>query len=344
MGPAASCGSSTGLPLATSNAAPGLGGSAFPLADVEQEIEASTAAIVSPPARPRRPTPVVSQTVLGSLTRLRLPAVLAVVVAGLSACASEKEPAAVPGTSQPAPTVGVTAATPPTSPTSALPPTTTVTEPDRATSQEPATVVHRGDPNRRTVALTFDAGSDLGFASQILDTLEATTVRATFGITGKWAEQHADLVRRMAASGHLVINHTYEHRSFTGVSARPALVSAAERTADIERTDEIIRNLTGRTTRPWFRSPYGDYDASVNATLGSLGYRYNVLWTVDSLGWQGLPPAAILSRCLQGTVPGAILLFHVGSQSQDAAALPAIISGLRQNGYDFGTVADVLGS
>ena len=146
----------------------------------------------------------------------------------------------------------------------------------------------------------------------------------------------------MASAGHLVMNHSYEHRSFTGISARPAVLSPAERRNDVERTDEVISNLTGRTTRPWFRPPYGDYDASVNIAVGSLGYRYNVLWTVDSLGWQGLSPSAIIRRCLDGAVPGAILLFHVGSQSHDAAALPDIIAGLRRAGYDLGTVADLI--
>jgi peptidoglycan/xylan/chitin deacetylase (PgdA/CDA1 family) len=205
-------------------------------------------------------------------------------------------------------------------------------------------VVSRGDPSKRTVALTFDAGADLGFTAQILDVLQGSGIHATFGITGRWAEAQPEQVRRMAAGGHLVMNHTYEHRSFTGTSARPALLSMAERRHDFERTDAIIRSLTGTTTRPWFRPPYGDYDPSVNAAVGSLGYRYNVLWTVDSLGWQGLSPAAIARRCLDGAVPGAILLFHVGSQSQDAAALPAVIAGLRQSGYSFGTVADVVGA
>ena len=204
-------------------------------------------------------------------------------------------------------------------------------------------MVSRGDPGRRTVALTFDAGADVGFAAQILDTLERSAVASTFGITGRWAEAHPDLVRRMGDAGHLIMNHSYEHRSFTGVSAGPALLSTAERLNDLERADNAIRAVTGHSTRPWFRSPYGDYDASLSAVLGSLGYRYNVLWTVDSLGWQGLSPGAITSRCLGGVVPGAILLFHVGAQSQDSAALPAIIAGLRQAGYGFGTVADLIG-
>ena len=258
-----------------------------------------------------------------------------VLVLALAACADDVERAETPSTTSPVAVTTTTTTTTTTTPTTVLAPTTT-------TSGAPATVVSRGNPGRRMVALTFDAGADAGFTAQILDVLERSAVLATFGITGRWAEANADLVRRIDSAGHLLMNHTYEHRSFTGVSARPAVLSDADRRADVERADEIIRALTGRSTRPWFRPPYGDYDASVNAVVGALGYRYNVHWTVDSLGWQGLSPAAITGRCLDRTVPGAILLFHVGAASQDAAALPGIIAGLRQRGYELGTVADVI--
>ena len=201
----------------------------------------------------------------------------------------------------------------------------------------------RGDPGRRIVALTFDAGADTGFTAQILDILDREAVPATFGLTGAWVEANPALTTRIGAAGHQLVNHTWDHRSFTGVSARPALTGAADRRDQLDRTEAAIARLTGRSTRPWFRPPYGDTDASVNADVGAAGYRFNVLWTVDSLGWQGLSPAAITARCLNGAVPGAIYLFHVGAASQDAAALPAVIAGLRERGYAFGTVADVLG-
>ena len=258
-----------------------------------------------------------------------------VLVLGLVGCADPTERAAPPSTTTS--TMAVT-----TSSTS-TPSTTSGTTTTTTVPAGPATVVSRGNPDRRMVALTFDAGADTGFTAQILDVLDRSAVPATFGITGRWAESNPDLVRRIAAAGHLLMNHTYEHRSFTGVSARPAVLSAADRRADVERADEIITGLTGHSTRPWFRPPYGDYDASVNAVVGALGYRYNVHWTVDSLGWRGLSPAAITARCLDGTVPGAILLFHVGAASQDAAALSGIIAGLRQRGYELGTVADLIG-
>jgi peptidoglycan/xylan/chitin deacetylase (PgdA/CDA1 family) len=239
-----------------------------------------------------------------------------------------------------APEASITTAASPVTTTAARPPTTSTT----AAPTGPATVVSRGDPSRPVVALTFDAGADTGFTAQILDTLAAESVPATFGLTGAWAEANPDLVRRIGSTGHQLVNHTWDHRSFTGVSARPAVQSAAERRDQLDRTEALIARLAGRTTRPWFRPPYGDYDASVNADVGAAGYRYNVLWTVDSLGWQGLSPAAITARCLERAANGAIYLFHVGAASQDAAALPGVIAGLRRAGYSFATVADVLAS
>lgn len=192
------------------------------------------------------------------------------------------------------------------------------------------------------VALTFDAGADRGFAARILDTLRDNGVKATFGMTGKWAEQNPDLIARMVAEGHLLMNHTYDHGSFTGYSPGTRPLTADERRRQIERTEAVIATIGGVGLKPYFRPPYGDYDEAMLSQLGQLGYTHNVMWTVDSLGWKGLTAAEITKRCLDGTVPGAILLFHVGAQSQDAAALPEMIRQLKADGYTFGTIAELL--
>lgn len=122
------------------------------------------------------------------------------------------------------------------------------------------------------VALTFDAGADVGFTAHILDTLAEARIKASFGITGRWAEQHPDLVRRMAADGHVIVNHSYDHRSYTGVSAKPALLSATERRADVERTDDIIDNLTAGLRQP--ATPSAPWPTSSAAELRSVpGHR-----------------------------------------------------------------------
>jgi peptidoglycan/xylan/chitin deacetylase (PgdA/CDA1 family) len=185
------------------------------------------------------------------------------------------------------------------------------------------------------VALTFDAGADRGYAEDILDRLAEEHVVASFGITGNWARANPDLVRRMAADGQLVFNHTLDHRSFTGLSDSLGGLSGAARRAELEQADAIIAPLIGHTTRPFFRLPYGDDDARVGADVGPDGYTRKIGWTVDSLGWRGLALQDIVARCLKLAAPGAVYVLHVGRASQDGPALPQLIAGLRERGFAF---------
>ncbi len=100
----------------------------------------------------------------------------------------------------------------------------------------------------------------------------------------------------------------------------------------------MVSRLASGNTRPYFRPPYGEYDSSVLRDVWSRGYSYNVIWSTDSLGWKGLTRSQIVQRVMDGAQPGAIYLFHVGSQSQDGPALPEIISKLRGQDYSFATV------
>ncbi len=239
-------------------------------------------------------------------------------------------------------TAGATATTAaPVTTVTMPPPTTTGAAPTAPPG--PASVISRGNPSQMVVALTFDAGSDLGNAPAILDTLRANGIPAAFGLTGAWVRAHGDVVRRIVAEGHLAMNHTDDHRSFTGVSTNTAALTTAERRAELDGAEAAIVAATGRSTKPWFRPPYGDTDSSVQTDVAADGYGYEVMWTIDSLGWKGLTAQAITARCLDQAVPGAIYLFHVGSASQDAAALPAIIAGLRERGYTFATIPQLAG-
>lgn len=206
----------------------------------------------------------------------------------------------------------------------------------------PAEVVRQVQTAGRVALLTFDAGSDRGNAPRILDILAANGIVAGWGMTGQWAERNPDLIRRIANEGHYFINHSYGHPSFTGLSTGEPALTRDQRWAELDRTEQIVRDLSGRSTLPYFRPPYGDYDASVNADVGARGYRFNIMWTVDSGGWAGLSAADIIQRCLGQSAPGAIYVFHVGAASQDADALQAIIDGLRAQGFGFEALPSVL--
>ncbi len=201
-----------------------------------------------------------------------------------------------------------------------------------------ARVIDRVPTTEKRVALTFDAGADRGYAEQILDTLRAANVQASFGMTGQWAEANPDLLRRMVAEGHHLINHTQTHDSFTGFSTGRPPKSKDARARELAATEQAVQRIGGVTTKPYFRPPYGDLDASVTEDVQTQGYEIVAMWTVDSQGWNGLSRAGIEARCLRAAAPGAVYVFHVGSSSQDGPALAGIIEGLRQQGYQMGTL------
>lgn len=273
-------------------------------------------------------------------------AILLALVVVMAACGSN-EGRTLPSTSHSTTTVS-SARSSTLSPGTTAPPTTPTTPttpslPPVTVPSGPAVEVSRGPTARRAVALTFDAGSDVGFTGEVLDILVAESVPASFGITGTWAEANPVLVRRMGEVGQ-ILNHTYDHRSFTGYSTGKGPLSPAERIWELDQAEAAIRSTGAPAAKPWFRPPYGDRDASVLADVGADGYHYMVMWSLDSLGWKGLSSDEIVARCLDDSAaqPGAIYLFHVGSQSADHAALPRIIEGLRSRGFTFETVAGLL--
>lgn len=206
-------------------------------------------------------------------------------------------------------------------------------------------VYDRGTSGRREIALTFDAGADRGYAEAILDTLADYGVKATFGMTGTWALENPDLVRRMAAEGHQIINHTWDHPSFTGVSDSGGYVvySRDARLLQLSNLSDLVASITGGyQVSPYWRPPYGDLDASVLSDVAYGGYTATVMWTCDSLGWAGASTWEIISRCGSSADPGDIILMHVGAQSLDGVALPDLIELLQSRGFALVTVERLL--
>ena len=206
----------------------------------------------------------------------------------------------------------------------------------------PALQLRKGTNGRPVVALTFDAGSDVGFTAQILDTLKAEKIKVSFGMTGRWAEQNPDAFRRIVAEGHHLVNHTYSHKSWTGFSSSTALLNREARIAELDKAEQVFKTLANASSKPWFRPPFGDVDNETDKLLGQMGYKYDALWTVDSLGWMGKTAAQIVEICRKGFIPGGILLFHVGEQSQDGNALAQIIKEVRAAGLQPGSLLDVV--
>ena len=203
-------------------------------------------------------------------------------------------------------------------------------------------IAEYGTSGRREIALTFDAGADRGNAAAILDYLQTEGIPASFGILGQWAEVNPDLVGRMVAEGHMLFNHSWSHASFTGATTQTPPLSSEERREELRRTEGIVRELTGYELRPYFRPPYGDYDASVLADIASAGYPVALLWSCDSRDSLGASVDEILANCIDTARPGRIVLLHVGAQSAAYEALPRMIVALREQGFAFVTADEIL--
>ena len=207
-----------------------------------------------------------------------------------------------------------------------------------------STIVDRGTNGRLEVALTFDAGADTGYASEILDLLHDEEIKATFGMTGVWAEANPDLVRRIVAEGHQLINHTWDHSSLTGANTQMPPLSPEQVAQQLSDTESVVRDLTGGyEMRPYFRPPYGDYDEASLGYLYDDGYTETIWWTCDTRGWAGWGAQQIVDYCTTNIAEDEILLLHVGAAAAgDFEALPGLIKFFRDSGYDFVTIEQML--
>jgi len=153
-------------------------------------------------------------------------------------------------------------------------------------------------------------------------------------VTGRFALTCPDLVRRMAAEGHEVCNHTFDHPKTID------RLGPVQLDDQIARTEQAVSDLTGVTTRPWFRFPYGRRNAAQVSSLGSMGYM-SVYWTVAGEWYDNEPAGAICARVLPKAGPGAIILLHLDTPSQPTA-VASIIPALRSRGLEPVTVTEVL--
>lgn len=206
-------------------------------------------------------------------------------------------------------------------------------------------VVERGPADRRAVALTFDAGEGRGYTEEILDLLQQEGIRASFGTTGAWARENPDLILRILEEGHLLFNHSDSHRSWTGRSPGTEPLTEDERTTEVTGAHDTVEEIADHDMAPFWRPPYGDYDAEGQVLLATLGYDYTFWWTCDTLGWSGYTAQEIVEWCGPNTDnggPGAIILYHV-AQEQDYLSLEQTIAEYRGEGYEFVTLDEMVG-
>jgi len=208
----------------------------------------------------------------------------------------------------------------------------------RAYYEEREEVVWEVPMQEKMIALTFDDGPNPVTTPQILDLLNEYEAKSTFFVVGKRMDRFPEVVKREAAEGHEVANHTYSHLYLKHGVSREKLLD------ELTRTEERIVSLTGKHS-PWFRPPGGFFNDSVIQIAREKGYKM-VLWSwhQDTKDWRSPGTNKIINKVLNNVRNGDIILFHdhVEGSSQTVQALKTILPELKRRGYQMVTVSTLI--
>ena len=187
----------------------------------------------------------------------------------------------------------------------------------------------------KKIYLTFDAGYENGNVEKILDILRDKNVPAAFFLLDHIVIKNTDLVMRMSEEGHLVCNHTKNHKDMSKLTSD----EIKNNLGDLER---IYEQKTGKALAKYFRFPEGRYSESALKTVNDLGYKI-IFWSFGYADWDDMKqPDAKKSyeKVIENTHNGEVVLLHPTSKT-NVEILPKLIDEWRRMGFTFGTLDEL---
>jgi len=183
------------------------------------------------------------------------------------------------------------------------------------------------------IAITFDDGPSATLTPRLLDMLKARGIKATFFVLGQCVVANPDVLKRAAAEGHEIGNHSWDHKALT--KGGPAAIAM-----EVNQTNAAIEQACGK--RPTLiRPPYGATNTSVTKRLNEDYGLKVILWDVDPLDWKVRNSAHVTSEILKHTQDGSIILAH-DIHPSTIEAMPATLDALLKKGFKFVTVSELI--
>lgn len=209
-----------------------------------------------------------------------------------------------------------------------------VTNANKILMQERKLPIYEVRTDEKVVALSFNCAWNIEDIDRILGILEKNKIRSSFFMTGEWVEKYPQVVKKIHEAGHDLASHGNTHAHMNELS-----VEACRQ--EIYELHKKVFELTG-VEMDLFRPPYGEYNDMVIQIANEMGY-YPIQWSVDSLDWKNYGVSDMTERVVnhKKMQNGAIILMHNGTK-YTADALQGIIDGLRNKGYDFVAVSDLI--
>lgn len=190
--------------------------------------------------------------------------------------------------------------------------------------------------DRKVVALTFDDGPSATFTPIILDLLRKDHVKATFFVIGSRVEKFPDLVNEEFREHHEIANHSFQHQIMTGLSSDKVY-------DELLHTQRAIEIVTQSKQPLMFRPPRGRVSKTV-LQVAEQNHFQIVMWSLETRDWANPGAQKIVKKVLSQVKSGDIILMHDqgGDRTQTVNALKQIIPVLKDRGYDFVTVSELL--
>jgi len=184
------------------------------------------------------------------------------------------------------------------------------------------------DAGPKVIALTLDDGPSQ-YTAPILEILREHRITATFCMLGQQIAEYSTIVKEVAAAGHRITNHTWDHRDQTKLSLK-------EVTSEIDRTNQAMADVG--ITATMYRAPYGSWNHTVFEAAAGAGLR-PLDWSVDPRDWARPGVPSIVRNIMSHTHTGSIILDHDGGgdRSQTVAAMKIWLPRLIAAGYTFTT-------
>lgn len=188
----------------------------------------------------------------------------------------------------------------------------------------------RNFEGKKLVALTFDDGPSPATTPRLLDILKEQQVPATFFELGSLVKRNAWITQRALKEGHEIASHTMWHQNLARLSAGAVQSDVGEANAAFVEAIGYVPELV--------RPPYGSINGE---TWKYFGGATMISWSVDTLDWKYRNTGSILSNLVNQISDGGIVLMHdIHATSVDA--VPSVIAKLREMGYEFVTVSELI--
>lgn len=202
-------------------------------------------------------------------------------------------------------------------------------------SLDKCTQTYSRGKDKKQIALTFNVGTAKeGETQKVLDALNNGHVTASFFVRGDIAETNPDLINKIDKAGFPIYNLSYNYPHFNDLPESGVV-------EQLKKADDAISQRTEKSTKPFFRPPFGELDRDAFAVVKQQGY-CPVTWTVDALDWsKDMTADDSLNRVLSKSSNGSIILMQAAN-SVTAEIVPKVITELGDRGYTFVSLPDLL--